>query len=477
MDDLQSKIETARRAGYSDAQIQTFLKSKGIDPSVVTPKPTILSDAIKRGDQVVDSVAAIGRSQSPVEAIARTAELPLRALGAAGGFVGDVVGQKVIAPALQGTGLDKPVSSVVNTVASSPVGQAVGNAYQKLPAEVRQSISDTANAATFIPVGAGAKVGSEAAITGAKAAVKTGAKATEYAGNITRDIVPSAQGVINHQVSRALDLTPGDLNNIARSTGNDVGTWLSQNNLIGKNKGATQNLVNDFYSANYKTVRDQVSQVKNLYKPSQIPGYTDALKQIQLQIKGVPGLQKTVAEVDNLLNADKIKGGIALSDVQRVKELLDEHFSLYKATGDVKEGVAKEGLANLRGELRSFIENEVKATTGQDIGALNNNVATARSISDAITTRSPRGLTRANLKIGDLGFFGIGSVYGGPLVGLALVFGKKVLESPTIRLRVARYLDKVSDAKKAKLQAQLEKGKVPAELEALAKTGKEAPKE
>ena len=47
-------------------------------------------------------------------------------------------------------------------------------------------------------------------------------------------------------------------------------------------------------------------------------------------------------------------------------------------TGEVGQGVAKEGLANVRKELKDFIESQVAKETGADIRIMNNNVATAK---------------------------------------------------------------------------------------------------
>lgn len=302
--------------------------------------------------------------------------------------------------------------------------------------------------------------------------IKAGEKVAEGTSKIAQgtkavvgDVVPSADRMVNYQVTRALDLTANDVKNIASSTGNEVGEFLANKNLIGVNKETTKKLVDDFYKENYDTVRAEIGKVTKEYIKNDIPRYDEALKELKKQVGETPGLQDVTNEINNLLK----KENPSLNDVQRVKELMDDHFSLYKATGDVKESIAKEGLANIRKDLKNFIEKEVKDTTGADIGELNNNVSTSRSISDAITERSTRGLTRSNIRLGDLGAFGIGTAAGGPLVGAAAVFAKKVIESPTVRLRIAKYLDGVSDAKKARLAKILEAGDVPKELEDVTK--------
>lgn len=320
---------------------------------------------------------------------------------------------------------------------------------------------DVGNFATIAGTLAGGKgaggVSSYAIRTGAKATAETASKVGSYAKGAIRDITPTTQGIISHQVTKALDLTPGDINKIHASTGNNIGPWLADNNLIGKNKEETQSNINSFFKDNYSQVRDEIGKVDTTYKPSQIPRFTDALKQIEKKVENTPGLEETWIDTQHLL----AKKELTLNDVQHAKELLDKHFNLYKVTGDVGEGAAKEGLANMRTELKSFIEDQVQKHSGADIRQLNNHVSTAKSLNDAITTRAPKGLTASNVKMGDMAtYFG----FGGGLSGAAAVFVKKVSETPTVRLRIAKFLDQLDDKQKAKIQATMQAGNIPPEF-------------
>ena len=191
---------------------------------------------------------------------------------------------------------------------------------------------------------------------------------------VASDVIPTSDRIVNTEINKALDLTQGDVKNISLATGNEVGDFIATNNLIGQTKTQTQKNLNDFYQENYNAVREEIGKVKATYPANTIPRYREALTAIKQKIQDVPGLQKANAEVDALLK-NKTP---TLSDIQRVKELMDDHFSLYKATGDVSEGVAKQGLSNIRSDIRSFIEQQVKLKTGSDIGLLNNNVQTSR---------------------------------------------------------------------------------------------------
>lgn len=285
--------------------------------------------------------------------------------------------------------------------------------------------------------------------------------------NITNDITPSMDRIVNHQVTQALDLTAGDVKNISLSTGNEVGKYLADENLIRGNKAETVKAIEDHFNQNYQAVRTEIGRVDTTYKPNQIPRYTEALKFLKDQVEGIPGLQKNSVEIENLLNK---KADITLNDVQRVKELIDEHTNLYKATGDVKEGIAKQGLDNVRKDIKGFIEQQVEQHTGAKIGDLNNKVSTSKGILKAVEARSTSGLTKSNLKLGDLGIFGVGSSMGGPLVGAAAVFAKKLLESPSVQLKIAKWLDGISDARKAAIAEDLQAGKIPPEFNQFIKT-------
>lgn len=337
--------------------------------------------------------------------------------------------------------------------------------FRGLADQYEKSFTDINNVTPEQVLQNGVKVTSGTPLSGVGAKIAKGTT-----GAIAKDILPTMDRIVNHQVTQALDLTQGDVKNISESTGHDVGRFMADKNLIGLNKDATLKNVKDFYQKNYDEVRTEIGKVDKVYTPDQIPRYKESLTQIQKQILDVPGLEKANAEVKSLLE----KKNLTLNDVQRAKELMDEHFSLYKATGDVQQNVVKGGLANIRSDLKNFIEQQVQQTTGADIKDLNNSVATARSIADAIETRSTRSLTRSNLKLGDLGVFGVGAAFGGPLTGLAFLLGKKIIDSPSFKLKFSKFLDGVSDARKLQIQKDLQRGIIPKEVKVIQSVSKDS---
>ena len=433
----------------------------------------VISGIKKRGENIQDIKEKVTEGKTGIGGGT------FQTLGEYAGSIEDVVGAGVkgLAKLVLSPKGEQKAKEIIGTLGAKAMeNEQVQKAvkwYDSLPEETQNNIDATGNfvalASEFIGIGAGAKgvktgvkATKEAIQEGAEKVAKTTGELVQTTKKIGGEVIPSAERIVNYQVTRALDLTADDVKNISKSTGNEVGEFLADKNLIAGNKDETAKMVKDFYDTSYKTVRDEIGKVTKTYSPYNVPRYTESLKAIKKQIDGVTGLENVSVEVDNLLQ--KSKNQITLNDVQRVKELLDDNFNLYKVTGDVKEGATKEGLANLRSELKGFIEKEVKDNTGADIKALNNDVATSRSIADAIETRSTRGLTSSNLKIGDLGVFGIASTIGSPFLGVAAVAAKKILESSAIRLKIARYLDKISDARKLKIKNALIKGEIPKEI-------------
>lgn len=437
---------------------------------------TIKNDIKKRGEKNVNLIQQGAVDRTPMQNVTKGFEVAANTAGA----VGDVAGEAIQRTPVVG-GVVKQVGSTIGNAFKALTDKFAGTKFFQEAAagledgnsleqglSIGKSAGEVAGNVLGADVGLGAAKGAvEGTAKGATQAIESIPKpdlgaATKYATGALRDVIPTSQSIIDHQLAKALDLTPGDLAKIESSTGNQVGKFLADNNLIGTNKATTQALVKGFFDKNYKDVRKEIGSVEKAYKMNQVPRYADALKAINSKIEGVPGLEDVAVKIDNLMNLGK---DVKLADVQEVKELLDDHFNLYKVTGDVGEGVAKEGLANIRSELKGFIENEVKANTGKDIQTMNRNVQTSKSLNDAITARSPRGLTRANITTRDA-MMGLGLTYfGSPLLGMAAILVGKIATSPTMRLRLARFLDSKGDAYRSKLSEELKNGKVPQEVE------------
>jgi len=353
----------------------------------------------------------------------------------------------------------KVQTKVTPVVTKTPLTLKEAAANQQLrQASVKGGISTTLPGQSSITDSFGKNAMSTASVKSTNPVADLGlAERASARSAILSDIIPSTKSFSADEITKALDLTQGDVKNIFLSTKQKVGNFLIDNNLVGETVADTATKLDVFYKDNYLKVRDEISKVKNVYNADDVPQYKVSLEQVQNQIKNVPGLEKDAQNVAVLLGKKQVK----LSDVQAAKELLDKYFSLYKATGDVKEGTTKLGLTKIRGEVQKFIEDEVKTTTGADIKQLNNNVSASRSIKDAVETRSTRDSTRATVTAGDIAVFLSGSAVGTPLGGVAAVILKKLYQSPTAKLKFIKYINKLSNSERKDFLTALQNNEVP----------------
>ena len=257
-------------------------------------------------------------------------------------------------------------------------------------------------------------------------------------GRMIGESLATPTTIVQGQVVKALDLTQGDLQRISATTGNDVTEFITRNNLLKDTPEEIAFALDDVKANTMALVRNEVSAVDTVYKAAEVPRLQDGMRVILQGVDKVTGLEDEAGEIRRLLQQDDY----SLSDVQRAKELVDANSSIYSRMGDVRSSSQAKGLDNIRTDLRSCIEDEVsKATNGAtDIKKLNNDVSTSKSISDAIEARATRGQTRASGNVFNAILGMTAATAFSPEVGLAVFVGKKLSETPSFRISLARTL-------------------------------------
>ena len=261
----------------------------------------------------------------------------------------------------------------------------------------------------------------------------------DTAKQVIKDVTPTTQTIVDRQVARAFKLSPTeDLARIEQLTGEKVGTFMDRNNLIKNTAPDSAEALVKFKKQNLNLVNDAISVVPDNYTFLDIPELKttiEFLKNDLSSLKSAPYKQ-----VLDRLNNIESKGNFDLMDVQYVKNAFDDIESIYKRTGDVKEKILAQDMANTISPVRRFIEARVKEFNPEiDIGSLNNNIRTSSAILDAIAKRAPKAETASLFKLGDYAVVGVGNQII-PGTGFAALFGKKILESAPIQLRIAKYL-------------------------------------
>lgn len=252
------------------------------------------------------------------------------------------------------------------------------------------------------------------------------------AGKVASDIIPGVSDIQKNQVVKALDLTQGDVASISKKTGNDITEFIVNNNLLKKTPEQIASALKENRASAKQLRNSEIAKVTGTYTPEQIPGVIKGLDTILQGVDNVAGLEPIADQIRIL----KQKGTFTLEDIQQAKDLIDSNSNIYSKLGDVKSSSTARGLDNIRSSIKTFIEDEVsKATQGAtDIKKLNNDIQTSFSIEDAINNRATRDLTRQKLSLTDnIVLFGGGTAIN-PLLGVGLVVGKKIIESPSFRL-------------------------------------------
>jgi hypothetical protein len=263
-------------------------------------------------------------------------------------------------------------------------------------------------------------------------------------GDLYQDVKPKSADMRDRSIAKALRLAPKeDLANFTQLTGEDLGDFMSRNNLIKDTAGETAEAIKNFQRENFDLTRDAIALDDGVYTFQDIPEMKSTIDALLKDLRG-----KSSNEFQNIstrLNNIKNKGEFDLLDAQYVKETFDDLESVYKRTGEIKDSLISEDKANMVRNIRRFIEERVREKNPDvDIRGLNKNVQSSRAILDAIVKRAPKADTSSVFQMGDFAVVGLGNQVL-PGAGFPALFAKKVIESSPVRLRFARFMAKIAE--------------------------------
>lgn len=344
--------------------------------------------------------------------------------GTAGGLAGSVAG-KVL-----------PQASKLATVAKGAVeGATAATAMGALEGEAPSK--DTAIL--------GATVGAALPVTGI---------AGKYAKQLFGKYLPESL------VKSATKLTKGQKEKVAQKLsqmGDDITPetaeqYLIQNKIIGSPSQMADDLLQRSKMARQAKL-DAIAGVTGKYKDESISKFANTLKK---QIKGVPGLETINSKVDDVISAIN-SDGATLSQIDDLKTTFDNFLGkkIYGANGSVKDMATAQGLANLRSDVKTFVENAASKAGVTNIKQLNQDVAIGRMLGDMIKS----GEFGGGNSLARLSDFVVAGSFGGLTgggdwqtvlrnAGIGLI-GGKILLNPTMRAKIANVLSSSLNAGEA----------------------------
>lgn len=422
----QSVLGTASTFGQLVGN-QTVGRIPGVDLSQSKEALNTLSTPTTPAMQAGKTTGNIAQFLSPSPAgkasvVTKGGSFLSRVLGRAGGVRG------LVGEVAQDVGLSIGQTAPDTTAGDIASGVGIGAGVQLVPGVVGESLS----------------VARQATSRAASRIAQQSNDLLKGVGDIVADVTPKATNIRSRQVAKALDLTPKtDVARIERITGNDLGDFMGRNNLLGDTVEETQASLSKFKRRNYDLVRNATLLVDETYTPAEVNGFEAVLNRLRSNLQDTDSVRFT--SLREQLDRIAQKPQIELSDIQFVKSASDDLESLYKRggrqAGTPKEGIQNEEAAELTGQLRRFIEERVEEFYPDiKIRELNNNVMTAKGLSDAIIANSSRQDTRSAIGLGDYFVLGSGASVN-PVLGVTALAGKKIVESSPISLRIARLLD------------------------------------
>ena len=120
-----------------------------------------------------------------------------------------------------------------------------------------------------------------------------------------------------------------------------------------------------------------------------------SLEAIHNTIKDVPGLEKKLARVEELMSKEKH----TLSELDEIKSILDDTISIYTNAWDVRAWAVKEWLDMVRKDLRKYIEDAATKEWLGNVKMLNNETQISKALEDAISRKDSADAAREMLSV------------------------------------------------------------------------------
>lgn len=231
----------------------------------------------------------------------------------------------------------------------------------------------------------------------------------------------------------------------------NVSQFLLKNN-IKWNKESIIKQLNAIAKRSRTQVDDAIKTIPWKFKNESVD---EMLSFLRRDLADVPGQKQAINKINQLFSQSKRGDGLTLQQIQEVKRLADRHTSLFTVAWDVKAWATKEWLANLRRDIKRFIEDTAKQNWVSNIRQLNNNTQVSRTLSDAIKRKESADQARELVTM--FAPTGIGALWGAAtwnnpfeVLRNALIWGTLwgVAWSTTIKTNLASILNRLTPAER-----------------------------
>lgn len=424
---------------------KSFFGGKPAQPvSLPTQEPNYLQrvggDFMSAGQGIVDTALKGADTLSDPQAttIDKVKQLSSTGLQTAGEFAGALFSPVVqaVKPALEATGLDKPIGEGIKAVTDTAPIQSAIEFYKTLDPETQKNLGALYNIGTAVVGQKALNFGSTVAPSALELAGKASGTALKSVGTsaekIAEKVLPTSEGIMQ-RVARIPKSRQQLFEKV--SGGESVGAYLEKRGLF----DAPDELVPKLYE---RFTQSRISADEGL---SKLPGtYKDAtignaLSQLLTREKAVslPGVaSKDLSRVQQLL-AKYRKEGLNMSEINETKRLFERNVKLgyQKSLTAQPEKIAQ--ATNLDTKLREWQFAKAKELGFKELADINKETQLARQLADDLgkeiagtAGNNALGLTDAIL------------VSGGDPASIAMLLTKKTAGSKVVQAKIAEWLSK-----------------------------------
>ena len=342
------------------------------------------------------------------------------------------------------TGIEQ-VGGDVDTATFDAIGASLKERYGSLEAAQKTATED--------PVGFGADIVGILA-GGAPSSLNKVAQVNRAAK--TRIANVAATKLDNAAVSsmeKAIDMRPTDITKIKQPNvaGSSPAEWLLRRDF----KGSTDKIISDlgeYRTTTRSAVDEGLSAIDVRVAATDAAPATKTINVLRETFGETIGNEKLVAKLDEL----KAQNDYSLAELNEIKRMADAELQVFKVNGQIKDNARAKGMANIRDELKTLIEDKAAENGFDNVRDLNKETQVSYAIEDAMQKR-----VDATSKLPDFGLtdkmVAAASIFSGnALLGAGVLLSKKVLESSVFRTHLAQKLKQLPDADRSALEAALD---------------------
>lgn len=258
------------------------------------------------------------------------------------------------------------------------------------------------------------------------------------------DISAKIEGLAGRQaeglIQKELLLTPGQRQTFLTKFKQTPEQYLLENRIIGSADEIAEAL-DQRWKASKLEVDDALAQVTATFgdESKAVGSAKKILEGLESELRH-PGLEAELARVKELIAKD----ALTLNELNEIKRMGDASLFKFKKSGLPADAEKAKGLANLRRDVKTFIETEARKAGVADIGDLNLRTSSAITLRENILLRDVARSSKSIFGLKDL-MIGFGSLGTGfPLIGGAYFVTRTLMQNAKFHSAFVEALRKLS---------------------------------